>query len=88
MAFESVDWIFNNITSVASQSFFYSDRAEKIRYLVDGIEPDAEKIILVMDNLNTHSISSLYKAFPPEEVRRIARKLEVHHTHNTEAGLT
>ena len=33
-----------------------------------------------MDNLNTHSISSLYKAFPPEEARRIARKLEVHHT--------
>lgn len=56
------------------------DWAEKIRYLVDEIEPDAEKIILVMDNLNTHSISSLYKAFPPEEARRIARKLEVHHT--------
>lgn len=56
------------------------DWAEKIRFLVDEIEPDAEKIILVMDNLNTHSISSLYKAFPPEEARRIARKLEVHHT--------
>lgn len=56
------------------------DWAEKIRYLVDVIEPDAEKIILVMDNLNTHSIASLYKAFPPEEARRIARKLEVHYT--------
>ena len=56
------------------------DWAEKIRYLVDVVEPDAEKITLVMDNLNTHSISSLYKAFPPEEARRIARKLEVHHT--------
>lgn len=56
------------------------DWAEKIRCLVDEVEPDAEKIILVMDNLNTHSISSLYKAFPPEEARRIARKLEVHHT--------
>lgn len=56
------------------------DWAEKIRFLVDEIEPDAEKIILVMDNLNTHNISSLYKAFPPEEARRIARKLEVHYT--------
>ena len=56
------------------------DWAEKIRCLVDEVEPDAEKIILVMDNLNTHSISSLYKAFPPEEARRIARKLEVHYT--------
>lgn len=56
------------------------DWAEKIRCLVDEIEPDAEKIILVMDNLNIHSISSLYKAFAPEEARRIARKLEVHYT--------
>lgn len=56
------------------------DWAEKIQHLVDVIEPDAEKIILVMDNLNTHSIASLYKAFPPEEARRIAKKLEVHYT--------
>ena len=56
------------------------DWAEKIKYLVDEIEPNAKKIILVMDNLNTHSIASLYKAFPPEEARRIARRLEVHYT--------
>lgn len=56
------------------------DWAEKIRCLVDEIEPDAEKIILVMDNLNTHSIGSLYKAFSPAEARRIAKKLEVHYT--------
>lgn len=56
------------------------DWAEKIRYLVDEVEPDTEKIILVMDNLNTHTIGSLYKAFPPEEARRIAKKLEVHYT--------
>ena len=56
------------------------DWAEKIKYLVDEIEPEAEKIILIMDNLNTHNISSLYKAFPPEEARRIAKKLEVHYT--------
>ena len=56
------------------------DWAEKVRHLVDHVEPDAEKIVLVMDNLNTHSIGSLYKAFPPQEARRIARKLEVHYT--------
>ena len=56
------------------------DWAEKIKYLVDEVEPAAEKIILVMDNLNTHNISSLYKAFRPEEARRIAKKLEVHYT--------
>jgi transposase len=56
------------------------DWAEEIKYLVDVSYPDAEKIILVMDNLNTHAISSLYKAFKPEEARRIARKLELHFT--------
>lgn len=56
------------------------DWAEKIKYLVDEVEPEAEKIILVMDNLNTHSIASLYKAFPPDEARRIAKRLEVHYT--------
>ena len=56
------------------------DWAEKVRYLVDEIEPGAEKIILVRDNLNTHSVASLYKAFAPAEARRIARKLEIHYT--------
>lgn len=56
------------------------DWAEKICYLADNIYPDKEKIILVMDNLNTHNIASLYKAFPPKEARRIASKLEVHYT--------
>lgn len=42
--------------------------------------PQATKIRLVMDNLNTHTIGSLYEAFPPEEARRIAEKLEIHYT--------
>ena len=53
---------------------------QKIRFLVDEVCPEAEKIILVMDNLNTHTIGSLYKAYKPAEARRIARKLEVHYT--------
>lgn len=56
------------------------DWAEEIRYLTDVSYPDKEKIILVMDNLNTHAIASLYKTFPAAEARRIARKLEIHYT--------
>ncbi|MCT2879345.1 IS630 family transposase, partial [Lactobacillus delbrueckii] len=49
-------------------------------YMVDEMYPEAEKIILVMDNLNTHKPSSLYKALKPEEARRIIKKLEIHYT--------
>ena len=42
--------------------------------------PGADKIVLVMDNLNTHRISSLYEAFPPQEAFCIAQKLEIHYT--------
>ena len=53
------------------------DWAEEIKYLVDEMYPEVDKIILVMDNLNTHKPASLYKKFPPEEARRITRKLEI-----------
>lgn len=56
------------------------DWANRIRFLVDSMYPEAEAIVLAMDNLNTHAPSSLYKAFPPEEARRILRKLELHYT--------
>lgn len=56
------------------------DWAEEIKYLVDVSYPDRDKMILVMDNLNTHALSSLYKAFPAQEARRIAKKLEIHYT--------
>ncbi len=55
-----------------------TDWAEEIRYLVEEMYPDDEKITLVMDNLNTHKPASLYKAFPPEVARRILRRLEIH----------
>ena len=42
--------------------------------------PDAEKVVLVMDNLNTHNIGSLYSAFPADEARRLANRLETHFT--------
>lgn len=56
------------------------DWAKQIKWLVDEKYSKAKKIVLVMDNLNTHNISSLYKAFPPEEAFRISQKLEIHFT--------
>jgi len=56
------------------------DFAEVVRELCDDLYPEAERIVLVMDQLNTHGIASLYQAFPPDEARRLAEKLEVHHT--------
>ena len=56
------------------------DWAMGIKYLSDEMFPDAKKIILVMDNLNTHKAASLYKAFPSSEARRIIKRLEIHYT--------
>ena len=56
------------------------DFAHVLRDLVDKNDPEAEKIVLVMDNLNTHKPSSLYEAFEPAEARRILERLEIHHT--------
>ena len=56
------------------------DWASEIQNLTDVRYPDAKKIILVMDNLNTHAIASLYKTFPPEKARGIAKRLELHFT--------
>jgi transposase len=56
------------------------DFAEVIRQLVDELYPTAEKIVLVMDNLNTHKTATLYDAFPPEEARRLIDRLEIHYT--------
>ena len=54
--------------------------ASFIKTLVDDRYKDANKIVLVMDQLNTHSAASLYEAFPPAEAKRLAGKLEIHHT--------
>ena len=56
------------------------DFAQVIKTLVDEQFAQADKIVLVMDNLNTHSLASLYAAFAPAEAKRLADKLEVHYT--------
>lgn len=56
------------------------DYAEVVRHLCDEVHPNAERIVLVQDNLNTHGPHSLYKAFKPEEARRLTERIEWHHT--------
>jgi hypothetical protein len=56
------------------------DYAHAIRYMVDEMYPEADTIVVVQDNLNTHNPASLYAAFPPEEARRLLDKIEFHHT--------
>jgi hypothetical protein len=57
-----------------------ADWAQQIKELVDERYPQAERIVLVMDNLNTHTPASLYEAFEPKEAKRLAGKLEIHYT--------
>jgi transposase len=63
-----------------SQQHTAREVAEELRILVDEDYPDAEIVVLVSDNLNVHSIASLYTRFEPAEARRIAEKIEWHYT--------
>ena len=56
------------------------DWSLQIKQMLDERYPDARKVRLVMDNLNTHNIASLYEAFEPGEARRLAERLEIHYT--------
>ena len=56
------------------------DWAEAMRELSDDIHPEAEKIIVVLDNLNTHTPAAFYLAFEPDEARRLAKRFEFHFT--------
>jgi hypothetical protein len=56
------------------------DFAEQLRSLVDEDYPEAERVVLVSDNLNTHTPACLYERFPPAEARRLAEKVEWHYT--------
>jgi len=56
------------------------DWASQIKEMLDERYPDAIKVRLIMDNLNTHSIISLYETFEPKEARRLAERLDIHYT--------
>jgi hypothetical protein len=65
---------------MVSSSRTRTDFARCLQELACRHYPDVEKIILVMDNLNTHSLASLYAAFPPEQARALAERFEIHYT--------
>jgi hypothetical protein len=56
------------------------DFAHVVRWLVEEVHPEAEVVVLVLDNLNTHKPASLYEAFEPAQARRLAERIEWHHT--------
>ena len=56
------------------------DFAHQMRWLIDVAYPDAPVVRVVLDNLNTHRMASLYETFPAAEARRIVKRLEFHHT--------
>jgi hypothetical protein len=62
----------------ASRQRTKGDWAREVKKIVREEYPEAEKVVLVMDNLNTHTISSLYQSFPAEEAFEFAQKLEIH----------
>jgi hypothetical protein len=71
-----VGWRHVTVTQRRTQTDF----AHVIADLVDVRSPDAERIVLVLDNLNIHAPASLYVAFPPAEARRLVERLEIHYT--------
>ena len=66
--------------TVVTQTRTALDFAKILKYTSDTLYPGTEKIILITDNLNTHSPASLYKAFLPEEARRLVERFEWHYT--------
>jgi hypothetical protein len=56
------------------------DWARFIRGLLEERYPEADRVVLVMDNLNTHTVTSLYETFPPAQARRLAERLDIHYT--------
>jgi len=68
------------VTVQVKQRRTSQDWAEFIKHLLDDCYPDAQKVVLVMDNLNTHGIASLYATFAPEKALRLSSRLEIHYT--------
>jgi hypothetical protein len=66
--------------AVATERRTRQDWAHQIKDLLEGRYAAAEKVVLVLDNLNTHTPGSLYETFGPAEARRLTEKLEIHHT--------
>jgi len=73
---------------VARQRRTRVDWAHEVEQLLTLDYPDAERVVLVMDNLNTHTLGSLYQAFEPAKARALGQRLEIHHTPKHGSWLT
>lgn len=78
--FAAIEPITGNSVIEVTQQRTARDMAKFLRRLSDDVYPAASAIVLVMDNLNTHTLACLYEAFPPAEARRLALRFEIHHT--------
>lgn len=78
--FIAVEPLTGNVVSRITEQRTRKDWAEFIRHLLDHCYPRAQKVVLVLDNLNTHSLASFYATYPPEEALRLAERLEIHYT--------
>lgn len=78
--FLCVEPLTGDVVAKATKRRTKVDFAYFIQELCDGPYKDAEKLVLVMDNLNTHTPASFYEAFPPDQARRLTQKLEIHYT--------
>jgi hypothetical protein len=78
--FLAVEPLVDAVTMQITEKRTRKELAEFIKHLAEDIYPYAKKLVLVMDNLNTHDIASLYAAYPPEQAQKLARCLEIHHT--------
>lgn len=78
--FISVEPLTGFVVSKITEHRRRTDWAEFIRHLLEDCYPMARRIILVMDNLNTHNVASLYATYPPEQALRLAERVEIHYT--------
>ena len=78
--FIAVEPLIGKVVSKITEQRTRKDWAEFIRHLLVDCYPRAQKLVLVMDNLNTHSLASFYAAYPPKEALQLAERLEIHYT--------
>ena len=78
--FLAVEPLTGRVVTEATDQRAFVDFAHFLRRLADDVYPAAERIVLVMDNLSTHTPAALYEAFEPDDARRLTKKFEIHYT--------
>lgn len=78
--FVAIEPLTGNLICKATEHRASVDCARFLKQVVDEGYPDATRVVLVMDNLSTHTPACFYEAFDPEEARRLTRKIEIHYT--------